>query len=623
MYVAVLLVCLVVVVITVAWVCDRRGWPTPLGLVLVGAAVAAVPGVPAVGLNPDLVLIGLLPPLLYAAAAQVSLFDFTRNLPTILLLSVGAVVFSTIAVGLATVAVLPSAGLAAAFALGAVVAPPDAVAASAVGRRIGMPRRITSLLENESLVNDATALALLTTAVLALSRPVTVGEVAWRFALAAGGGLVVGLLATVLLGAVRRQLTDPLLSTSLSFLAPFIAYLPAEAIGASGVLSVVITGLGLASTSAVQQSAASRVVERTTWRTVAFLLENAVFLIIGLQLPGLVDRISASGRSWPQVLAVCLAVFAATVLARGVFVAATGAVRSAVPRLRQHSEATWRGAVVLSWAGMRGVVTLAAAFVLPPETPQLDLLRLAAFTVVAGTLLVQGLTLPGLVRSLGLRGPDPAEDALQAAVVVDAAARAGLRRLDELLTGDEPGDVVRALRQRSAVRSNSVWERLGRAESDQATPSETYRRLRVSMLAVERDHISGLRRGGTYDEQVLRAALIAVDLEESLLDKSQDRAAGTARQDDLVPRAAGECDHLSAAPRVVRLKAPGACADCEREGTTWVHLRGCLTCGAVSCCDSSPARHADRHYQRTGHPVMRSPEPGEAWRWCYVDARTG
>ncbi len=626
MYVAVLVLTLVVVVGVVGWICDRFGWPSPLALLVVGVALASVPGVPDVALNPEVVLLGLLPPLLYSAALQLSLFDFRRNKVPAGLLSVGAVVFTAAAVGLVAAAVLPAIGLAAAFALGAVVAPPDAVAATAVGRRIGMPRRITALLEDESLFNDATALVLLTTTTTALARTVTPGEVVGLFALAAGGGVVIGVVAGFALGAVRKRIQDPTLDTVLSFAAPFVAYLPAEAVGASGVLAVVVTGLMLAHGSTTLQSAASRVVERTTWTTVGWLLEQVVFLLIGLQLPALLGRVVQNGPGVGVDLLVCAAVLGATMAARALFVFGVQLATVIFPSFGPATgwaDWTWRVSAVVSWSGMRGVVTLAAAYLLPDDIPQVDLLRLAAFVVVAGTLLAQGLTLPSLVRRLGLRGPDAAEDALASASVVDQASRAGLARLDQLLRGDEPDGVEEALRRRSVVRTNSAWERLGRPESGQATPSGTYRRLRVAMIEAERASITRARDSGQWDDEILRRALSAVDVEESLLDRSDDEEQAANRARDLVVERDGDCEHLRAAPRVIRLITPGECAACTREGTSWVHLRGCLSCGTVSCCDSSPRRHADAHFREMGHPVMRSVESGEAWRWCYVDVQTG
>ncbi len=279
--------------------------------------------------------------------------------------------------------------------------------------------------------------------------------------------------------------------------------------------------------------------------------------------------------------------------------------------------------VVVSWAGMRGVVTLAAVFVLPEETPQREVLRLAAFTVVAGTLLVHGTTLPWLVRRLGLPGPDPAEDALQAASLVTEASRAGLTRLEEVRSPDDPQEVIDQLRERARRRSNMARERLGRSHEELEPPSMAYRRLRTQMLRAERETIVAARDAGTVDDAVLRSAMTAVDLEESLLDRAEDAQARVG--DDLTAprRRAGDCAHLRAAPRVALPRTPDGCEECLRYGTRWVHLRMCLACGHVGCCDSSVERHADLHFHETGHPVMRSIEPGEAWRWCYIDEHLG
>ena len=283
----------------------------------------------------------------------------------------------------------------------------------------------------------------------------------------------------------------------------------------------------------------------------------------------------------------------------------------------------WRVSLVVSWAGMRGVVTLAAAFLLPADTPQRGLLTLAAFTVVAGTLLLQGLTLPWLVRVLHLPRPDAAEDALQSAGLVDRAARAGLAVLDEVKSDDDPPEVIEQLQERSMRRSNQIWEQLGRSQSELEPPAAAYRRLRLQMISAERSSILEARDSGAYDDEVLRFALNAIDLEESLLDRVED-AAGRIDDELVTPdKRAGDCKHLDQAPRVVRANTPGVCEDCVREGTRWVHLRLCLSCGHVGCCDSSVRTHATRHFHETEHPVMRSIEPGEAWRWCYVDDLLG
>ena len=615
-----------VVVVTVAFVAGasrRAGWSAPLALVLVGIAASFIPDIPSFELDPDLVLVGFLPPLLYAAAIRTSLVDFASSKEALLWLSVGFVIASTLVVGLVTWWIVPSVSVAAALALGAVVAPPDAVAATTIARRVGMPRRIVTILEGESLVNDAPALVALSAAIPAIPGSVTAWSVAGDFALAAGGGEAVGLAATWLLARIRRRIEDPVLDTTLSFTAPFVAFLPAEAIHASGVLAVVVTGLLLGHKAPTLQSAASRVAEGTNWRTVQFLLENAVFLLIGLQVKTLIEDAADTDLSGGSVALICGVVLVATILTRVLYVmGVTALYRFGTRHLRQEFWG-WSSGLVVSWAGMRGVVTLAAVFLLPEETPQREVLRLAAFTVVAGTLLVNGTTLPWLVRALRLPAPDPAEDALQAASLVTEASRAGLERLEAVRSPEDPKEVIEQLRERAERRSHVVWERLGRAQSELEPPSVAYRRLRMQMLQAERETIIRARDAGTIDDEVLRAAMTAVDLEESLLDRAED---AQARIDDelTAPRArTGDCAHLREAPRVAVPRTPEGCEECLRDGLRWVHLRLCLACGHVGCCDSSVGRHADGHFHETGHAVMRSFEPGEAWRWCYVDKHLG
>jgi Na+/H+ antiporter len=617
------LLALVAVVGFVAGISRRLGWSEQLVLVVVGIGISFVPNFLEIKLTPDLVLVGLLPPLLYSAAIRTSLIDFKANRRAILLLSVGLVAFTTVVVGYVAWWVMPGISLAAGLALGAVVAPPDAVAATTVARKVGMPRRIVSILEGESLFNDATALVALNTAMAAItasaSTSLSAWHVGWDFVREAGGGLLIGGIAAVVLAFIRKRISDPVLDTTLSFAAPYVAFLPAQQLHMSGVLAVVVTGLFLGHKAPTLQSARSRIAENGNWRTVQFLLEDAVFLLIGLQVRDLLDSVRSLHLPWPRIVWPCLAVLVVTILARVVWMFA---VSETIALLRMRNWG-WRVSLAVSWAGMRGVVTLAAAFLLPAETPDRALLALAAFTVVAGTLLIQGTTLPWLVRRLRLPRPDAAEDALQAAGLVDAAARAGLAVLDEVQSDDDPAEVLEQLRERSMRRSNQIWEQLGRSQAEVEPPAATYRRLRVQMLSAERSSIIEARDSGVYDDEVLRTALNAIDLEEALLDRIEDAAARIDNELVTPDKRAGACKHLEAAPRVVKANTPGECEDCVREGTRWVHLRLCLTCGKVGCCDSSVQKHATRHFQEAGHPVMRSIEPGEAWRWCFVDDLLG
>jgi monovalent cation/hydrogen antiporter len=245
---------------------------------------------------------------------------------------------------------------------------------------------------------------------------------------------------------------------------------------------------------------------------------------------------------------------------------------------------------------------------------------LAAFTVVAGTLLVQGATLPMVIRRLGLRGPDRAEDALAEAAALQDAARAGLARLDELAEG-APEEVVARLRERSLERANRSWERLGGTDSHE-TPSDAYRRLRLEMLAAERAAVQARRAAGLLEADLLEEVRHVLDVEESQLERPAD-AVDTSAGDTLLAATAGACGHLQQGWPIDTAPAEPFCRRCVEEGHRPVHLHMCLVCGEVACCDSSVGRHATVHYEATGHPVMRSVEPGEAWRWCYVDQRLG
>lgn len=425
---AVELTALIVAVLIVTGIAQRLNWSPPLCLVLVGVAASFVPGVPDYHLEPEVVLVGLLPPLLYATAIRTPLFDFRANRVPIAALSVGLVVFTTLVVGWVVWLIVPGIPLAAGFALGAVVAPPDAVAATAVARRVGMPRRIVRILEGESLLNDAAALVGLRTAIAAIAGAVSLGEVGGDFLLAAGGGAVVGLLVGWAANLLRRRLTDPVADTAWSFVIPFVAYLPAEAIHGSGVLAVVVAGVIVGHQMPRMLSGPSRLASRLNWRTIQFLLENVVFLLIGLQVRRIVEEVGDAGLSAWSLALICAGVLAATILTRVLWVFGYGFVS----RLRPGVRTPWSYFTVISWAGMRGVVTLAAAFVLPDDTPQRGVLVLAAFVVVAGTLLLHGMTLPGLVRRLRLPPPNPAEDALQEAALLHDMTSAGLAKLEEL-----------------------------------------------------------------------------------------------------------------------------------------------------------------------------------------------
>ena len=616
------------VVVTVTATAERIRFSAPLLLMLVGIAASYLRGISLPPITPGIVLIGFLPPLLYAAAIRTSVIDFRANKRPIGYLSVLLVVVTALGVGLVTWLILPV-SFPVAFALGAVVAPPDAVAATSIARRVGMPRRMVTILEGESLVNDATAITCLRVAIAAIGGAVGIADATVGFLIAAVGGVAVGLAVAALAVLVRKHIRQPVFDTAISIMLPFVAYLPAEAIHyhefhGSGVIAVVVTGLVLGHKSAVIQSAQSRVSERVNWATIQFLLENTVFLLIGLQASRIVTELANSPLSAGRIAGFCAAVLAAVIVLRLVWV--TTARSFLFRRDTDVGDRTpsFSHSLVVGWAGMRGVVTLATALLIPPGVEYRETLIFAAMVVTAGTLLLQGLTLPAVVRALHLRGPDARSDALQAATVLQTASNAAIDELDRIRQPSDTDEAVGLVRSRIAARPDAMWEKLGRRDGTE-TPAEEYRRLRLATLAIEREQVLEIRSSGTVDHDVIEEVLAALDVEESMLTISAQRAEqleeGQTVATPHTPQ--GACDHLASAPFEKPAAGLEVCEDCIREGTRTVHLRICLSCGKVACCDSSPARHATRHFRNSRHPVMRSFEPGESWRWCFIDERVG
>ncbi len=633
-HLAIQLVALLTVAAATAGLASRFGLSAPLVLTSLGLILSYVPGVPHFRLEPEVVLLGILPPLLYATAIRTPWVDISRNRRPIGMLSVGLVLVTAFAVAGVVQLIFPEVGFALALALGAVVAPPDAVAASAVARRIRMPRKVVTLLEGESLLNDATALVTLRTAILMMSGSVSFLSASGDFLRAVVAGVVAGWVIAQVVSFIRRKVEDPVLDTSLSLIVPYLSYLAAEELDGSGVIAVVITGLMLGHRSTEIQSAASRVTERVIWRTVQFLLESIVFLLIGLQINDLVnDAIQDKATPNAKVLLLCGAVLLTVVLVRGLWVFPGTYLPRLIPAIaRAEDRPQARNVALVAWAGMRGVVTMAAVLSIPEEidgepVPGRAALVVAAFAVVIGTLLIQGTTLPWLVKLLKVNGPDPAQDALQEALVQQRAARAGLDRLAEKKKDHDPPEVVGALESWGGRVANAAWERLGAINSERETPAAAFHRLRVAMLEAERQVAADIRRSGSVPHDLVEKVLERIDQEEAMLGGF---SAGSVPQPDpettaLTAPQEAACEHLRDTPGIVHpTTPPDACPDCVAIGyDDWVHLRMCLACGHVGCCDSSPGKHADAHYQATDHPVMRSIELGEAWRWCFVDGELG
>jgi Na+/H+ antiporter len=633
-HLAVDLVALLAIAAAAAGLANRFGLSAPLFLTALGLILSYVPGMPSVPLVPELVLLGILPPLLYATAIRTPWVDISRNRRPIGLLSVGLVIATALAVAFVVRLVLPEVDFALALALGAVVAPPDAVAASAVARRVRMPRKVVSLLEGESLLNDATALVTLRTAILAMSGSVSFLSAGADFLRAVVAGIAAGWVIAQVVSYIRRKVEDPVLDTSLSLIVPYVSYLVAEELHGSGVIAVVITGLMLGHRSTEIQSAASRVTERVIWRTVQFLLESIVFLLIGLQINDLVnDAVQDQATPNVDVLVLCAAVLVTVVVVRGLWVFPGTYLPRLIPAIARAEDAPApRNVALVAWAGMRGVVTLAAVLTIPEEIDGVPVagrpaLVVAAFAVVIGTLLLQGTTLPWLVKLLKVQGPDPAQDALQEALVQQRGAHAGLARLAEAKRDSDPPEVVGALQDWGGRVANAAWERLGAISAERETPAAAFHRLRVAMLEAERRVVADIRRSGSVPHDLAEKVLERIDQEEAMLGGF---SAGSAGQPDpettaLTAPQEAACEHLRDTPGIVHpTTPPDACPDCLEIGDhNWVHLRMCLACGHVGCCDSSPHKHADAHYRGTDHPVMRSIELGEAWRWCFVDGELG
>ncbi len=513
---------LTAIVAAVSAVSRKLGLLSPITLVVVGLVLSYVFRSHSFALEPEFVLIGVLPPLLYVAALETSVPAFRYNLRPILLLAVGLVLFTVVCVGAVTKVLLPAVPLAACFALGAVVAPPDAVAATAVARRIGLPRRMVTILEGESLLNDASALVLFRVGVAAATG-LAVGplEITGQVLLSAGGGALVGAVAAVAIGFLHKRTTDPLIDNAISLLTPFVVTAAAEGVHASAVVAVVVTGLYLGHRLPTLMSAASRLQMGAFWRLVKFLLEGLVFLLVGLQLRQVLAQLHTPLGT---VVAVTAGVVATVVLTRFVWMYPATYLTRLIPRVRRRDPAPGAAVpTVLAWAGMRGVVTLATALALPEllaggESYPRELFVWVAFAVIMSTLLLQGTTLPLMARWLRVRPDDPTQDTLAEAATQQAASRAARARLEAHADG-APVEVVDRLRRLTEQRSNTAWERLGHSRE---TPSQAYVRLRREMLDAERTVFREARDAGRIPEEVLVRAQRDLDLEESMLERSSD-----------------------------------------------------------------------------------------------------
>ena len=493
--------------------------PVPVLLVLGGLGLGFVPGLPRVQLPPDIVLVAFLPPLLYSAAFFTSLRDLRTNVRPISLLALGLVAATTCGVAVVAHEFIHEFSWAAAFTLGAVLAPTDALAVTEIAGRLQVPRRIVAILEGESLINDGTGLVLYKVAVAAtVSGSFSLWNAGGRLLLNIAGGVAVGLVVAVIVRWVRRRVDDPPVEVALALLSSYFAYLPATALGVSGVLATVTVGVFMGWHTPQLTSVESRLSGDAFWEILAFLLNGALFVLVGLQLHGILNRIG--GRSTSSLIGDAAIVSAAVVAVRIVWVPIfTYVPRWAFRSVREKDPIPpWQAPVIISWAGIRGAVSLAAALALPTAFPGRELIVYLTFAVILVTLVGQGLTLPLLVRVLGLEDDDAA--AREEAKARIKAAEAALARLDELVDeGSIREDTAERLRGAYRFRRQRFEARLD-ADDDGAIEerSVSYQRLRRELLEAERGAILGLRRAGVINDDVMHRVQRDLDLEDSRLD---------------------------------------------------------------------------------------------------------
>jgi CPA1 family monovalent cation:H+ antiporter len=504
---------LLVVAIALAYAARRIGVAYPILLVLGGLALGLLPGLPAIELEPDVVFLLLLPPILFGAAFNTPIRDFKANARPIGLLAIGLVLFTMAVVGLVANVLLPELGIAAALALGAIVAPPDAVAATSIFQRLHVPRRIVTILEGESLINDAAALIAYRFAVLAaLGSLFTPLDAGLAFVFAAAAGVIIGLIVGAIVTESWRRTSDPTLEIMVSLVAPFAAYLPAETIGASGVLATVVAGLIAGRRAARVLSPSARLMGRGVWDIVIFLINGFAFILIGLQLPVILEHLAP--RSASELLGLGAAISLAAILARIAWVfPASYLPRRLSARIRARDPYPPTSTVfVVSWAGMRGAVSLAAALALPREVPERELLIFLTFCVIVATLVGQGLSLPWLIRRLGVVAGTGA--ATEEAVARLAAVDAAMTRLNGLAE-EFPGhlELVDQLRARFSHELGHVPAAVEGPRDASEEELLDHLEIRNAVLAAEREAVIQLRDSGVIGDEVLRRIERDLDLE--------------------------------------------------------------------------------------------------------------
>jgi CPA1 family monovalent cation:H+ antiporter len=499
--------------------------PYPILLVLGGLTLGFIPGVPRLQLPPDVVLAGFVPLLLYSSTFFTSLRDLRANLRPIGLLAIGLVIATTLGVAAVAHAAIDGMGWRESFVLGAVVSPTDAIAATAIARRLGMPRRFVTIVEGESLVNDGTALVVYRVAIAAVvTGSFSMGDAALRFLLNAVGGVAIGVAVGFVVAGLRRRLNNPPVETTISLLTGYFAYLPAQAAGLSGVLAVVTAGIYMGRRTPELTNAEQRLQGAAAWEIITFVLNSLLFGLVGLQLHGILDRLSGVSAAhlalWGALAAGSVAairliwIYPATYLPRWAF----PSIRARDP----YPALTWPTAI--GWAGMRGGVSLAAALAVPLTVhsgapfPHRDLIIFLTFCVILGTLVVQGLTLPVLIRVLGFE--DDGLDAREEAKARIKSVEAALVRLEELVAeGGVLDDTAERVRGLYNFRSRRFRARFDDGDDGSIEErSQAYQRLMRQLYEAERAEVVRLRGEGLINDEVMNRVVRDLDLQDSRLD---------------------------------------------------------------------------------------------------------
>ncbi len=523
------IVLLLTVVTILAVVAKKAKFPYPILLVVIGLAVSLIPGLPTVELNPGVVFLIFLPPLLYESAWNTSWNDFRTSIRPITLAGVGLVFFTTTIVAFIAHEFIPNIGWPECFVLGAIVSPPDAVAATSITKGLGLHKRIITILEGESLVNDASGLIAYKYAIVAVA---TGNFIFWKagvdFVWVVLAGIAVGLIIGYLVSLVHKKIhNEPLIETTLTFLTPYLSYLIAEHFHVSGVLAVVCTGLFMSYRQAELFSPATRMQAVATWQIVAFILNGTIFILIGLQLRHVLQEIV--NHSFTELLTYGALISLAVIVTRFIWVYPATYLPRLNKRIREKERTpSWKNVLVFSWTGMRGVVSMAAALALPitlneQPFPNRDLIIFLTFCVIIATLVLQGLSLPMLIKALRLPRYSIVEEEFN---IRYKMANSSIVYIEENLSlGEVPDEVLAQIKSKYEIKINKMSQTAlpGSASSNGNELSRAeqvfnqFNEIQAQMIKAERDFVKQLHKEGTANDEVLRKIEHELDLEEARL----------------------------------------------------------------------------------------------------------